>query len=144
MVDTMNERYQDGLKTSIALYEAGIKHCRASIDKPAIISDANDALQEAHDALTEARVRVAQQQHKDQTLSKLNVIIGQEQAEAKAAAEKARSSALTYLRTNALTDKVKDEVFNEALSLVGKKTGTGAPEFKALQNVLKDALSKAK
>lgn len=142
-VDNINAKYQDGLKAACAIYEAGIKHCNASLDKPSVIKEANVAFQEAHDALAESRVRVAAQAHKDGILTKLNAIYSQEQIEAKQHADAVRGVALDYLQKNAFTDKVKGEVLTEALSLVGKKTGGQAPEFKALQTLLKDSLATA-
>eukprot|EP00461_Guttulinopsis_vulgaris_P004235 UN04236 len=142
-VDNLNSKYQDGLKASVAILEAGIKHCKATLDKPTVIQEANVAFQEAHDALTEARVRVEQQKHKDAILTKLNALYSQEQIEAKAHADAVRSSALDFLKANAFTDKVKQDVLTEALSLVGKQTGAAAPEFSALQKVLKDSLAHA-
>jgi hypothetical protein len=138
-VDSINSKYQDGLKTASAVYEAGIKHCQSALDKPSIIADANQAFQEAHDAVTEARVRVAEQKHKDVIVNKLNTILAAEQAEAKAQADQVRSEAMGFLKANAFSDKVKADVMDEALALVGKKTGDSV-QFKSLQSVLKASI----
>ena len=142
-LDTINGKYQEGLKSSVEILEAGIKHCQSALDKPGIIQDSNAAFQEAHDALTVARVNAAKQKHTDAILGKLNAIANTEAVEAKQQADAIRDEALAYLKANAFTDKVKADVLDEALSMVGKKTGTGAQEFKSLQNVLKTALDTA-
>lgn len=142
-VENINSKYQEGLKTSTEILEAGIAHCQSALDKPGIIAESNVAFQEAHDALTVARVNVSKQKHKDAILSKLNVIVGQEAAEAKQQAEAIRAEAMSFLQANAFSDKVKADVMDEALALVGKNTGTDAQEFKVLQNVLKQSLDHA-
>lgn len=142
-VDNINGKYQQGLKASTEILEAGIKHCQSALDKPGIVVDANQAFQEAHDALVVARVNASKQKHKDAIVGKLNVIANQEALVAKQQADAIRAEALDYLKSNAFTDKVKADVMEEALAMVGKKTGTGAQEFKALQNVLKQSLEHA-
>lgn len=142
-LDTINGKYQEGLKASVEILEAGIKHCQSALDKPGIIQDANAAFQEAHDAVTVARVNAAKQKHKDGILSKLNAIASSEALEAKQQADAVRDHAMQYLQANAFSDKVKADVLEEAIAMVGKKTGTDAQEFKALQTVLKNSLESA-